>query len=145
MKYFTKLPFVLLLVVALAGCEKQEYFKSGSQVKKDLNYSWKEILMSHDTIKYPSYMVWTFNDDVLTIIRKKVSNDVTIDTLTGKYSVNTTMTKVYINTANFPDDAAWYWLNAEWNVVSLDSKGLVIASEDPNAGGINEREFTRMD
>ena len=97
MKYFTKLPFVLLLVVALAGCEKQEYFKSASQVKKDLGYSWKQVLMSRDTNLFSTYQVWSFNDDVLTIIRKKVSNDATLDTLIGKYSVNTTMTKVYIN------------------------------------------------
>lgn len=145
MKYFTKLPIVLLIAVALASCEKQEYFKSESQVKKDLNFSWKQVLMSQDTNRFPNYQIWTFNDDVLTIIRKKVTNNATIDTLTGNYSVNTTMTKVYINTANFPDNPAWYWLNAEWNVVLLDSKGLVIASEDPKAGGINEREFSRMD
>lgn len=145
MKYFTKLPIVLLIAVALVSCEKQEYFKSESQIKKELAYSWKQVLMSKDTALFPSYQIWTFKEDVLTIIRKKVSNEVTIDTLTGNYSINTTMTKVYINTTNFPDDPAWYWLNAEWNVVFLDSKGLVIASEDPKAGGINEREFSRMD
>ncbi len=145
MKYFTKLPILFLIVIAFAGCEKQEYFKSKSAVKKELAYSWKQVLMSRDTTRFPSYQMWTFKDDVLTIVIKKASNDLPIDTLSGNYSINTTMTKVFINTSNFPDNAAWYFLNAEWNVVSLDDKGLVIASEDPSAGGINEREFTRID
>ncbi len=145
MKYFTKLPIIFLIAVGLVSCEKQEYFKSESQVKKELAYSWKQVLMSRDTTLFPSYHKWTFKDDVLTIIIKKVSNDLAIDTLIGSYSINTTLTKVFINTSNFPDDPSWYWLNAEWNVVYLDGKGLVIASEDPSAGGINEREFTRID
>jgi len=145
MKYFTKLPIVLLIVVAFAGCEKQEYFKSESEVKKELAYSWKQVLMSRDTTKFPNYMMWTFKDDKLTIVTKRSSDNAPLDTINGNYSVRTTMTKVYITTSNFPDDGNTYWLNAEWNVVFLDSKGLVVASEDPHAGGINEREFTRMD
>jgi hypothetical protein len=101
--------------------------------------------MSRDTNLFSSYHVWTFKDDALTIVLKKASNDAIIDTLLGNYSINTTLTKVFINTSNFPDNVAWYWLNAEWNVVFLDGEGLVIASEDPSAGGINEREFTRID
>jgi hypothetical protein len=101
--------------------------------------------------KYPNtvYMVWKFKDDSLTITR-------TCDSLVnlsanplsvyhGTYKINTTLTKVFFKTSSFPDDAASYWLNADWTVVFLDSKGLVIASEDPRAGGINEREFTRRD
>ena len=145
MKYFTKLPIVLLVAFAFVGCEKQEYFKSEGEVKKELAYSWKQVLMSRDTTLFSSYQMWTFKDDKLTIVVKRSADNAPIDTLEGNYSVNTTLTKVYINTSNFPNDAAWYWLNAEWNVVYLDSKGLVVASEDPSAGGINEREFTRID
>ncbi len=145
MKYFTKLPVVLLIAIALFSCEKQEYFKSESQIKKELGYSWKQVLMSNDTTLFYSYHMWTFNDDVLTIVLKRASDDAPLDTIVGNYSINTTMTRVFINTSNFPDNVAWYWLNAEWNVVYLDNVGLVIASEDPTGGGINEREFTRMD
>lgn len=148
MKYFTKLPIVLLIAVALVSCEKQEYFKSESQVKKDLAYSWKQVVMSR---KYYStkYEIWKFQEDSLIIT---FTNDSLMDNnfsplyvVRGKYSVKTTMTKVFINVSDFPDNQGSYYFNSEWTVVSLDSKGLVVASEDPNAGGINEREFTRID
>jgi hypothetical protein len=145
MKYPFKLILVMLTAVALIGCEKQEYLKSESEIKKELAYSWKQILMSKDTNVFPNYQMWTFKDDQLTIVIKKASDNTPLDTMVGTYTVNTTLTKVFINTADFPGNDAFYWLNAEWTVVGLDSKGLVVASEDPHAGGINEREFVRMD
>lgn len=145
MKYFINLALALFAVASLSSCEKQEYLKSESEIKDELGYSWKQILMSKDTNLFPSYQMWTFKDDQLTIITKNATTNMPTDTLVGNYSVNTTLTKVFVTTSNFPDNAAWYWLNAEWTVVGLDSKGLVIASEDPHAGGINEREFLRVD
>ena len=143
MKSLSKLFLLLMAAGFLASCEKQEYFKSESDVKKDLGYAWKQVLMSHDTTIIPNYHMWIFKDDVLTIVLKKSSDDTPIDTLIGNYTVHTTLTKVFITTTNFPDNEAWYWLNTEWTDVYLNNKGLVVASEDPRAGGINELEFTR--
>jgi len=148
MKYSISLFAIVLAAIAFTGCEKQEYLKSESEIKKELSYSWREILMVK---KYPStrYMIWTFKDDSLVIeltCDSLISSSAApMDVFRGKYSINTTLTKVFINTSSFPNDAAWYWLNAEWTVVFLDNSGLVIASEDPQAGGINEREFVRTD
>ena len=144
MKSLLKLLLFLVTSSFLTSCEKQEYFKSESDVKKELSYAWTQVLMSHDTTLIPNYHMWVFKDDVLTIIIKKASNGASIDTLTGNYSVRTSLTKVFITTYNFPENPAWYWLNTEWTDVFLNNRGLVVASEDPQAGGINELEFTRM-
>jgi hypothetical protein len=127
----------------LASCEKQEYFKSESDVKKELSYTWTQVLMSHDTNLIYMYYVWTFKDDELTMVLKKASDNRSLDTLFGNYSVRTSLTKVFVTTYNFPDVEAWYWMNAEWTDVALDHKGLVVAAEDPRAGGVKTLEFTR--
>jgi len=145
MKSVSRLLLLLFAAGFLASCEKQEYFKSESDVKKELSYSWHQVLMSHDTTIIPYYHMWSFKGDVLTIIIKKASDDTPVDTLIGNFSVRTTLTKVFLTTSNFPESDAWYWLNTEWTDVFLDNKGLVVASEDPKAGGINELEFTRID
>jgi len=145
MKSLSKLLLILVAAGFLSSCEKTEYFKSESDIKKELGYSWKQVLMSHDTTLINDYYMWTFKDDQLTIIRKRASDDVAFDTLTGNYTVRTTLTRVFITTTNFPDNASWYWMNAEWFDVALNNKGLVVASEDPQAGGIKELEFTRID
>ena len=145
MKSLSKLLLWLFAAGLMASCEKQEYFKSESDVKKELGHSWNQVLMSHDTIAIPYYHMWTFKDDVLTIVLKRSSNNIPFDTIIGNYSVRTSLTKVFVTTYNFPDNEAWYWLNCEWTDVSLDNKGLVVAAEDPRAGGVKIMEFTRID
>ena len=145
MKYLTKLLFLSLFVITFVSCEKQEYFKSESTIKKEISFSWKQILMSSDTIGFPKYEIWTFKDDKLIFKRAKVTTDEILDSLSGTFSVHTTLTKVFVTTSGFPDDEGWHHLNAEWTVVALDSKILVMASEDSRAGGLLEREFVRMD
>ena len=145
MKSLSKLLLLFIAAGFFAGCEEQEYFKSESDVKKELGHSWNQILMSQDTMLMPYYHVWNFKDDVLTIILKKASDDSAFDTLTGNYSIRTSLTKVFITTSNFPENEAWYWLNTEWTDVALDNRGLVVAAEDPRAGGIKILEFSRID
>ncbi len=148
MKYFTKLLLLLIPAGIFIGCEKQEYFKSESEIKKQLGYSWKQVVMTKKGYQ-TQYEVWKFHDDSLTI-------DFTCDSLLqknlaparivrGTYTVHTTMTKVYVRVSNFRDDVGSYYFNSEWTVVNLDDKILVCASEDPHAGGVQEREFTRLD
>jgi hypothetical protein len=145
MKSLSKLLLFLFAAGLLASCEKQEYFQSESDVKKELNHSWNQVRMSHNPALIPNYYVWIFNGDSLTMIIKNSSDDAVIDTLVGSYSVRTTLTRVFVTTSNFPDNDSWYWLNTEWTDVSLSGKGLVVAAEDPRAGGIKELEFTRND
>jgi hypothetical protein len=145
MNSLSKLLLFLVAAGFLSGCEKQEYFKSESEVKKEISFSWKQVMMSHDTNLVYSYYMWTFKDDKMTIVRKKFVDDASIDTLSGTFKINTTLSKVFVTTSNFPANAGWNWMNAEWTVVALDNKILVVASEDPDQGGINELEFTRID
>jgi len=145
MKSLSKLLLLLMTAGFLASCEKQEYFKSESDIKKELSYSWNQILMTHDTTLIDKYYVWTFKDDQLTVIIKKASNNTTMDTLIGNYSVRTSLTKVFLTTYNFPEGEAWYWMNSEWTDVALDNRGLVVAAEDPRAGGVKILEFSRID
>ena len=145
MKYITRLPLIILLSVFFASCEEQEYFKSESEIKKQLSYSWKQILMTSDTNDAPLYEVWSFKDDQLIFRRYKVTNNKMVDSLAGNFSVNTTLTKVFLTTSGFPDDNAWHQLNAEWTVVFLNNKALSMASEDSYGGGVIQREFTRID
>jgi hypothetical protein len=136
---------LVLAVLALISCEKQEYLKSESEIKKELGFTWKQVMMSGDTTRYPVYEIWNFKDDKLTFKRARVTDNMLVDSLSGSFSVNTTLTKVFLNTSGFPDNSAWHQMNAEWTVVALDSKILVIASEDSQAGGVFEREFVRVD
>lgn len=143
MKSVSKLLLLLFVAGFLASCEKQEYFKSESDIKKELGYLWKQVLMSHNTNLVPNYYTWTFKDDKLTMIIINAADDAPVDTIIGNYSVRTTLTKVFLTTYNFPDDQYWYWMNTEWTDVALDNKGLVVAAEDPRAGGVKTLEFTR--
>ena len=143
MKYFTKLTFLLLVAGFFSSCEKQEYFKSESEIEEDLAYSWKQELMS---LSYDEFETWTFTDGKINIKYQSTSTGLpTKAELSGTYSINTTMTKVFINLADFPDNEGSYFYNAEWTVVMLDNKSLVVASEDPHAGGVQQRDFTRID
>src|SRR4051812_14528431 len=104
MKSLSTLLLLLFAAGLLASCEKQEYFQSESDVKKELNHSWNQVRMSHNPSLIPNYYVWIFNADNLTMIIKNSADDATIDTLVGSYSVRTTLTRVFITTYNFPDN-----------------------------------------
>jgi hypothetical protein len=147
MKYFIKLLFLGCAALPFSGCEEQEYFKSESEIKKELAYSWKQVLMVR---KYynTQYEVWRFKEDSVTITFTSDSLaelNQFVRVVGGTYSIHTTMTKVFVTLSNFPDDEGSYYFNSEWTTVLLNDKVLVMACEDPHAGGVLQRDFTRLD
>ena len=135
MKSFKLITLLLLLSAFFAGCEKQEYFKSESGIKSQLDHKWHRVQISH----YDSPTeVWDFHDGKLTI----TGSNAFATPIEGDFSVKTTVTRVFVTTKNF-QNGAQYYNNAKWTVISLDNDILVIAADDPVSGGLLEREFTR--
>jgi hypothetical protein len=138
MKTFKPIALLLLFSLLFIGCEKQEYFKSESTIKKELqNYKWHRVQIS---INDSPVEVWEFHDGKITITGGTGASA----TLEGEYSVSTTLTKVFISTKNFPLQDADIYDGAKWTVVKLDGEVLIIAADSPAGGGLIQREFTKQ-
>jgi hypothetical protein len=129
--------FLLLFLPALVitSCEKQEYFKSESTIKKEIEYTWHRVQISHtdSPIEY-----WDFKDGKISI-----SNDTSATGLKGEYSIKTTLTKVFVTTKDFHSANAAHYDGTKWQIIKLDGSVLIMAGEDPQTGSLLQREFTK--
>jgi hypothetical protein len=135
MKLLRSISPLLLVSSVLFSCEKQEYFKSESEVKSEIGHTWHRIQISHTQ---SDKEFWTFSDGKITIV-DSVNNIY----LQGEYSVNTTVTKVFVTTKNFKPTGGDYDGN-KWQVIQLDGSVLQLAGDSPSNGALIQREFTRQ-
>jgi len=138
MKSFKYAALLLLFSIVFMSCEKQEYFKSESSIKKELQHQWLRSVISNSDSRNE---IWEFKDGKL-IITGSTNSTIPLE---GEFSVKTTLSKVFITTKNFPTTAADSYDGAKWQVTYLHSGILTMAAEDPTGGGLIQREFTRQD
>jgi hypothetical protein len=136
MKLLKSVCTLLLISMVFFSCEKQEYFKSESTIKSEIGHTWHRIQISH---LQSDKEYWTFSDGKLTIV-----DSVNHTLLQGEYSVNTTVTKVFVTTSNFTTGGAADYDGNKWQVIQLDGSVLQIAGDSPSSGGLIQREFTRQ-
>jgi hypothetical protein len=132
-----KISLPLLMLGVLMGCEKQEYFKSEKTIQSEIQHTWHRVQISH--LDAPNEY-WDFKDGK---VRMYLLNDTVAAGVEGNYSVNTTMTKVFVTTKEFTTSNVTYE-NMEWQVIQLDASVLQIAGEDATTGSLIQREFTRQ-
>ena len=126
--------FVLMLcILALNSCSKEEYFKSESGIKKQLQGSWNLIPIPRTS---PDQN-WAFNNS-----DKMTRNESGID-FTGDFKINTSLTKAQIKLENFLIVSGSFDYNGTWEIVQLDDNFLIIANDRDGTSGIKELEFTK--
>ena len=135
MKLLKSFSALLLISVVFSGCEKQEYFKSESEIKSEIAHTWHRLQVSHTQ---SDREFWTFKDGKVTIV-DSLNNSL----IEGEYSVSTTMTKVYVTTKNFKSNGGDYDGN-KWQVIQLDGSVLQMAGDSPTSGALIQREFERQ-
>ena len=128
---------LFMLSILMTGCEKQEYFKSESGVQSEIQHTWHRVQISH--LDAPNEY-WDFSGGKVKIY---LLNDPNAAVSEGSYSVNTTLTKVFVTTHDFSNQGAVYE-DMEWQVIQLDNSVLQIAGEDSKTGSLIQREFTRQ-
>ena len=135
MKTFRHLSgFVLMLcILALNSCSKEEYFKSESGIKKQLQGSWNLIPIPRTS---PDQN-WAFNNS-----DKMTRSESGID-FTGDFKINTSLTKAQIKLENFLIVSGSFDYNGTWEIVQLDDNFLIIANDRDGTSGIKELEFTK--
>ena len=124
---------LLLCFVALYSCSKEEYFKSESGIKKQLEGSWSLIPIPRTN---PDQN-WAFdNTDKMTRSELNVN-------YTGDFTVSTSLTKAEIKLENFTVVSGSFDYNGTWEIVQLDDDFLIIANDREGTTGIKELEFTK--
>jgi hypothetical protein len=127
---------LFMVCIMLNGCEKQEYFKSSKGVQSEIQHTWHRVQISH--LDAPNEY-WDFSGGKIKIY---LLNDPAAAVSEGSYSVNTTLTKVFVTTRDFSNQGVTYE-DMEWQVIQLDNSVLQIAGEDAKSGSLIQREFTR--
>lgn len=138
---------VLLISFSIISCNKQEYFKSESGIKKQLQGTWdlipipRYITITTDSGSYQKERLenWVFGESIVTI----TNNNGGGETGTSEFSVHTTWTKVEVELKGVtaPLTAALY--NGKWQVVRLDDNILSIANDHDGSTGLTQLEFKK--
>ncbi|MFZ7145129.1 MAG: hypothetical protein ACO1G6_07275 [Bacteroidota bacterium] len=124
---------VVLRFVALFSCSKEEYFKSESGIKKQLEGSWSLIPIPRTN---PDQN-WAFDTNDKMIRSESGVN------YTGDFKVSTSLTKAEIKLENFLVVSGSFDYNGTWEIVQLDDDFLIIANDREGTSGIKELEFTK--
>jgi hypothetical protein len=122
-----------LCFVALFSCSKEEYFKSESGIKKQLQGSWTLVPIPRDD---PNQN-WAFNNS-----SKMTRSENNVD-YTGDFSVHTTISKAEIKIENLLVVSGQFDYNGTWQIVQLDDDFLIIANDRDGTSGIKQLEFTK--
>lgn len=144
-----KRTYTLLLLVLTSfiiySCSEEEYFKSESGIKSQLQGTWKLIPIpkydyNYDGSKFEHQESWTFSDNQLSIINNSQNG-------LSAYTINTTISKAEIKVENvqpiFTPPARIRINNGTWQIVRLDDKFLIIANDQDGATGLTELEFEK--
>ena len=123
---------MLLSIISLFSCGKDEYLKSEAGIKKQLNGSWNLVPIPRTA---PDQL-WTFSDESFSRMQGSTSYD-------GTYTVNTTMFKAEIKVENMPIVSGERNYNGTWQIVRLDKDFLIIVNDGDGTTGITELEFTK--
>ena len=135
MKTLRHLPVLIMTLcfVALFSCSKEEYFKSESGIKKQLQGSWSLIPIPRTN---PDQN-WAFNNS-----SKMTRSENNVD-YTGDFSVHTTISKAEIKIENLLVVSGQFDYNGTWQIVQLDDDFLIIANDRDGTSGIKQLEFTK--
>jgi hypothetical protein len=148
MKSLLSILIPALLFILSESCDKQEYLKSESEIKKDLNGTWKLIpIPRYDSIYVNSAKIriehvetWNFNDTKVTIVNNGLTS-------TSTYSVNTSFSKAEFKldnvTPDFVPPARVREINGNWRIIKVDGDLLIIANDQDGTSGLTELEFNR--
>jgi hypothetical protein len=124
---------IVLCFVALFSCSKEEYLKSESGIKKELEGSWSLVPIPRTN---PDQN-WAFNSN-----DKMVRSQNGIDYV-GDFKINTTISKAEIKLENFLVVSGEFNYNGTWQIVQLDDDFLIIANDQDGTSGIKELEFVK--
>ncbi|MBK7431446.1 MAG: hypothetical protein IPI10_09565 [Bacteroidetes bacterium] len=135
MKTLRHLPVLIMTLcfVALFSCSKEEYFKSESGIKKQLQGSWSLIPIPRTN---PDQN-WAFNNSA-----KMTRSENGLD-YTGDFNVHTTISKAEIKIENLLVVSGQFDYNGTWQIVQLDDDFLIIANDRDGTSGIKQLEFTK--
>ncbi len=124
---------VVLLTLALYSCSKEEYLKSESGIKKQLDGSWTLVPIPRTS---PDQN-WAFNSS-----DKMTRSENTVDYV-GDFKVSTSLTKARIKLENFLVVSGTFDYNGTWDIIQLDKDYLIIANDRDGTSGIKELEFVK--
>jgi hypothetical protein len=123
---------MMLSIVSMFSCGKEEYFMSEASVKKQLKGTWDLIPIPRTN---PSQN-WAFSDDKLNRVEAGVDH-------LGDFSVKTTISTRKVKLENFVQVSGQRDYNGTWDIVQLDDEYLVIATDNDGSTGLVELEFTK--
>src|SRR5687768_4354923 len=138
MKSLKTLAFILLISASIISCSKQEYMKSESGIKKELQGTWKLIPIPKydfraDGTKYEHEESWTFSDNTVSMINNS-------QTASSNYTVHTSLTKAEIKIEDVQPiltyPARLRINTGTWQIVRLDEEFLIIANDQDGATGL---------
>ncbi len=122
-----------LCIVALFSCSKEEYLKSESGIKKQLQGSWSLVPIPRTN---PDQN-WAFNNS------DKMTRSQNGADFTGDFKISTSISKADIKIENLPVVSGEFDYNGTWQIVQLDDDFLIIANDRDGTSGIKELEFTK--
>jgi hypothetical protein len=129
---------LFIMLLALTGCDNNDFLQSEDKVNGQLKGTWKKVLgSSTDTNEK-----WNFENGTLTIT--KISNDPDTTIIDrGKYSVVTKFSKVYVTISGFSSEWLLYNdLNRQWTVAEISGSVLYISTTN-QTGAVISREFVK--
>src|SRR4051812_21352913 len=135
--------FLMLSSVLLNSCSKEEYLKSESGIKSQLQGTWKLIPipkydLNPDGSKYEHQETWTFGDNQVSIINNNQNG-------VSNYTVHTTVSKAEVKIENvqpvFTYPARIRINTGTWQIIRLDDDFLIMANDQDGTTGLTELEF----
>jgi hypothetical protein len=145
MKRLQSIAMLLSAILILNSCSKEEYLKSESGIKKQLQGTWHLIpIPKYDDISKTIVHeeTWTFGDNQVSIINSNQSAQST-------YTVHTSLSKaeikledvkpLFVTPARVRDNNG----SGTWQIISLDDDFLIIANDQDGQTGLTELEFEK--
>lgn len=131
--------------LTFSGCENNELLLSEKKLNSEINGTWK-IVAPRPSSDFTE--TWVFSGGSISITSTR--NNVNMTAL-GNYSVDTKLTKAYVNLSGFNFSNPSHLnsgftaevLNRKWTLVEINGDVLYISATD-NAGAIRSLEFAKQ-